>query len=228
MGRLRVDERETVRAFWRGHFELWRLSELTQREYCEEHGLSLKSFGNWRGQLKREDAAGRKARWGRYPRLRPGVNPMANPMAKPMAKPEEPVAVAAAPVMAGTARRRQFSEDAKRRIVEEASRPGGSMSGVARRYGIDLRLLFRWRRALGLEPSTAGASFVPVRITDDSAPGDAPGPDTQPAAAAAIIVERPAPGIEIELSCGRRVRFDRDVDPEAMKRVVSALEGVGS
>jgi len=221
VGRLRVDQREAVRAIWRGHFEVWRLSELTQREYCEEHGLSLKSFGNWLGQLKREDAAGRKARWGRHPRLRPRANPMA--------KPAETVDVAAASVMARAARRRQFSEDAKRRIVAEASKPGGSMSGVARRYGIDLRLLFRWRRALGLEPSTAGASFLPVRITDGGAPGDAAGRDDQPApAGAAIIVERPAPGIEIELSCGRRVRFDRDVDPETVKRVVSALEGVGS
>ena len=54
MGRLHLHEREAVRALWRGHFEAWRLSGLTQREYCERHGLSLKSFGNWRGQLKRE------------------------------------------------------------------------------------------------------------------------------------------------------------------------------
>ena len=40
-----------------------------------------------------------------------------------------------------------------------------------------------------------------------------------------IIVERVTPGIEIELIGGRRVRFDRDVDPETMKRVVMALEG---
>jgi len=32
----------------------------SQREYCERHGLSLKSFGNWRGQLKREDVGGRR------------------------------------------------------------------------------------------------------------------------------------------------------------------------
>src|SRR5262249_37646569 len=79
MGRLQLHEREAVRALWRGHFEAWRLSGLTQREYCERHGLSLKSFGNWRGQLKREDVAGRDARWGRQPRLRHIVSPMATP-----------------------------------------------------------------------------------------------------------------------------------------------------
>ena len=57
------------------------LSGLTQREYCERHGLSLKSFGNWRGQVKRVDVAGGDARWGRHPRLRHMVSPMATPMA---------------------------------------------------------------------------------------------------------------------------------------------------
>ena len=57
---FRLEERGPTRAFWRSHFEVWKLSGLTQREYCERHGLSLKSFGNWRGQLKREDAVGPK------------------------------------------------------------------------------------------------------------------------------------------------------------------------
>ncbi|MBM3565341.1 MAG: transposase [Alphaproteobacteria bacterium] len=222
MGRLRLDERETVRTFWRGHFEVWRLSGLTQRDYCQQHGLSLKSFGNWRGQLKREDAVGGKSRWGRHPRLKPVVNPMANPMAENLAE-------GAAPMVGGTARRRQFSEEAKRRIVGEAGQPGGSMSGVARRYGIDLRLLFRWRRALGLEPPPAETAFLPVQVADgDSAVGDISEPADRPAQTTMpLIVERPAPGIEIELIGGRRVRFDRDTDPETMKRVVSVLEGSG-
>jgi hypothetical protein len=49
------------RAFWRSYFEVWALSSLTQREYCERR---VKNFGNWRAQLKREDAVGPKARWG--------------------------------------------------------------------------------------------------------------------------------------------------------------------
>jgi len=117
MGRLRLHEREAVRALWRGHFEAWRLSGLTQREYCERHGLSLKSFGNWRGQLKREDVVGRDARWGRHPRLRHMVSPMASPMANEAAD-RVPA------VVPRTGRRRQFSEEDKRLIVEEACRAG--------------------------------------------------------------------------------------------------------
>jgi transposase-like protein len=219
---LPLSEREPVRAFWRSHFEVWELSGLTQQEYCERHGLSLKSFGNWRGQLKREDAVGHKARWGRYPRLRPGGGHMANPVANPMATAK---VKKAPPVVSGSDRRRQFSDDAKRRIVGEASRPGGSMSEVARRYGIDLRLLFRWRRALSLEPKTEPAIFLPVQIAEDSGPAAEQRAVSDQPAAPSIIVERAAVGIEIELIGGRRVRFDRDVDPETMRRVVSALEG---
>lgn len=220
MGRLRLHEREAVRALWHEHFEAWRLSGLTQREYCEQHGLSLKSFGNWRGQLKREDVAGRNARWGRHPRLRHMVSPRANPMANETAD-RVPA------VVTRTGRRRQFSEEDKRHIVEETRRPGQSLSGVARRYGIDLRLLFRWRRALGVGGSAEPTSFVSVEVTDIAAVpsqtlDELPGP-----AMSTIIVERPVPGIEIELLGGRRVRFDRDIDAETMRRVVSALEGGG-
>jgi hypothetical protein len=42
---------------------------------------------------------------------------------------------------------------------------------------------------------------------------------------APLIIERPSSGIEIELTGGRRVRFDRDADPDTVRRMVSALEG---
>jgi hypothetical protein len=42
---------------------------------------------------------------------------------------------------------------------------------------------------------------------------------------APLIVERSTPGIEVELKGGRRVRFDRDTDPETVRRLVSLLEG---
>ena len=61
--RWRLEEREPVRAFCGIIFEVWAVSGLTQRDYCERHGLNLKSFGNWRAQLKREDAVGPQARW---------------------------------------------------------------------------------------------------------------------------------------------------------------------
>lgn len=77
---------------------------------------------------------------------------------------------------------------------------------------------------LGRYAGGGGGGFLPVKIADEAAvaAGDASGGAS--AASPSLIIERPAPGIEIELIGGRRVRFDRDVDAETMKRVVSALE----
>ena len=110
--------------------------------------------------------------------------------------------------------RPSFSEEEKRRIVDEASQPGVSLSQVARRYGIHRRLLFRWREELRPKPERASAPpvFAPVQIMD-AAPVEAPA--------------MPSPGVEIELVRGRRVRFERDVDPETVRRLVALLERGG-
>ena len=215
MARLRIEERDGVRSFWRGHFEAWELSGLTQREYCSQHGIALKSFGNWRGQMKREAIAGHRARWGRYPRLRPSSGPMSGPMPK-----EQPTDLI--PPRSG---RRQFSEEIKRRVVDETCQPGASVSAVARRYRVTTSLLFRWRAALGVGPLPERAKFLSVQVTDSGRDALARPPQVDQPVPAPIVVERPVPGVEIELVGGRRVRFDRDTDPETMKRVVSMLEG---
>jgi hypothetical protein len=41
-------------AFWRAHHEVWKRSDLNQRQYCEAEGLPLKAFGNWRAKFKAE------------------------------------------------------------------------------------------------------------------------------------------------------------------------------
>ena len=65
--------------------------------------------------------------------------------------------------------RRSFSEADKCRIVEEAVKPGASLSEVARRYGIAARVLFRWKQEL---KPTAAPVFVTVHIADASAPSN--------------------------------------------------------
>jgi transposase len=122
---------------------------------------------------------------------------------------------------AGAAGRRRFSEEDKRRIVEEASQPGMSVSQTARRYGIAARVLFRWKEAL--RPKPAEPTFAPVQIA--AGPESATDPEAPLAPSPSLIVERPAPGIEVELVGGRRVRFDRDADPEAVRRLITLLEG---
>ena len=66
--------------------------------------------------------------------------------------------------------RRRFSEADKRHLVEEAGKPGASLSEVARRCGIAARLLFRWKQEL---KPTATPMFVMVHVADASTPPSA-------------------------------------------------------
>lgn len=59
--------------------------------------------------------------------------------------------------------RRRFGEADKRRILEEAAHSSASVSEVARRYGIDRRILCRWKQEL------SPPAFVTVEITDVAA-----------------------------------------------------------
>lgn len=61
------------------------------------------------------------------------------------------------------ARRRRYSAVEKRRLLDEAEKPGESISTVARRYKIAPSLLFGWRKAMeagaatGLQAEEPGA-----------------------------------------------------------------------
>ena len=122
-------------------------------------------------------------------------------------------------VLSGIERRRQWSDDEKARIVEETLAPGARVAEVARRNAVSASLVFGWRRLArdGLLGRGVPA-LLPVEIV-------APAP-VLPAC------PRPAPSrpkrgnglIEIELSEGRRLRVGRDVDGDALRRVLDALD----
>ena len=217
MPRMTAGKRAELESFWRAHLDGWRHSLLNQREYCELHGLPLKRFGNWRATLKHEEptSAGKLL----Y-RRGGGLSHMTSHMTKGAV----PAPASHIPSTRSTppGKRRRFSEADKRRIVEEANRPGASVSDVARRHGIAVRQLFRWKQELAPAAETE-TTFLPVTITDaPEQSAGAPQPVPEPAP---VIVERPAPGIEVELIGGRRVRFDLDTDPEMVHRLVTLLEG---
>lgn len=59
--------------------------------------------------------------------------------------------------------RRNFRLADKKRIVAEGMAPGTSVSGVARRYGIDTPLLFRWKREFASPPpAPPGGGLSPM------------------------------------------------------------------
>ena len=220
MARLTAAKRLELESFWRAHLEGWRRSGLNQREYCELHGLPLKRFGNWRAKFKHEDdVPRRKLLWRRGGGLRHMPRHMSNK--ETASAPATYIPSASATPPNG---RRQFSKADKKRILAETDRPGGSVSGVAKRYGISGPLLFRWKRELAAPPRT---TFLPVTVTVSPTQSGGPADDPQPASTAPtpVIVERSTPGIEVELKGGHRVRFDRNTDPETVRRLVTLLEG---
>ena len=212
MSRWPADYRVELEAFWRSHHEAWRRSDLNQREYCEAHGLSLKRFGNWRAKFKQEPEVAGKLLYRRSGGLS-HMTKKASHMTKEVGLPVPGVSI-------GATGRRTFSEADKRRIVEETSQPGLSVAQVARRYGIAPRVLFRWKEAFKPQPEPALPVFAPVQVTDP-----VPVVEALAVASTPMIVERSAPGIEVELVGGRRVRFERDADPETVRRLVALLEG---
>lgn len=122
----------------------------------------------------------------------------------------------------GAERRRRWSYDEKVRLVEETLQPGETVCGVARRHGVAHSLLFTWRRQArqGQLGGDVTSALVPVEITSVAAPisSSASQPSSSPAA------QRAKAGIiEIDLGGGCRVRVDRDVDVEALQRVLELL-----
>jgi transposase len=116
--------------------------------------------------------------------------------------------------------RRRWTAEERRQIVAESET--APVSVVARRHGVAVSLVFRWRRQAGLPGKRAGAKkvdpmFVPVVLAAPAAPArTAPPP----------AVQAPDGGlIEIELANGRRVRLSGPVDLQALKRVIAVLEG---
>ena len=147
MRRLKSAKRLQLEFFWRAHLKAWRDSDLNQREYCGLHGLPLKRFGNWRAMFKDEETI---VPQNLLYRRGGGLRTRSSPISREIS-------------FAPERKRRNYSDAAKRRIVEEAFREDRTVSRVARNYGISTSLLFRWRKDLGMEPVHR---IVPVTISD--------------------------------------------------------------
>jgi transposase len=158
-------------AFWRAHHEAWKRSDLNQRQYCEAEGIPLKAFGNWRAKFKAEpQPAEPKLLYRRRglspsfsPRLSPSFSPrLSPPLSPPLSPGTYPSSSAAGPIVPRPreGHRRRFSEADKHQILDQAGQAGASAAEIARRYGIDGRVLRRWKQEL------SPPAFVAVEITD--------------------------------------------------------------
>lgn len=109
-------------------------------------------------------------------------------------------------------RRRRFSKEKKLQIVAESYTEPGLCATTARRHGISRSQLYEWRRlarAWQLEAS-AHVGFIPALLV----------PEIGPAAGSLSQTSR----IEVVSANGHRVIVDRDVDVEALIRIMRGLE----
>ena len=108
-------------------------------------------------------------------------------------------------------RRRSWSLDEKRRIVDESLEDCASLAEVARRHDLNANQLFTWRRQFGVEAAGPKdvAPILPVTIALETAAEESdPGSSGQ---------------IEIVLAEGDRILVWSDVETAALTRVLKAL-----
>lgn len=157
-------------AFWRAHHEAWKRSDLNQRQYCQAEGIPLKAFGNWRAKFKAEpQPPDRKLLYRRRGLSHPFSPPFSPPLSHPLSPLTYPSSWSGGPIVPRPreGHRRRFNGADKRRIVEEAAQPGVGLADVARHYGIDRRVLRRWKQELAV---VTAPTFVTVQVTDAHAP----------------------------------------------------------
>jgi transposase len=108
-------------------------------------------------------------------------------------------------------KRRSWTLEEKRRIVDESLKVGASIAEIARLHDLNANQLFTWRRQFGFEPATATdvTTILPVTIEPDTA------------------VEHSSSGstgqMEIVLAGGDRIIVWADVETAALTRVLKAL-----
>ena len=111
--------------------------------------------------------------------------------------------------------RRLWSDDEKRSICVQTTAPDVSVAQVARRYGLNANLIFKWVRdprfVSGAAQCAAQAPcFLPVEIVRHAAPDAERHPVTEGR-------------IEVETAGGHRLRISGSYDPETLARLIRGL-----
>ncbi|PLW66785.1 IS66-like element accessory protein TnpA [Pseudohalioglobus lutimaris] len=131
--------------------------------------------------------------------------PNTGPEPEPEAEPAKPVQ-----------KRRRFSIEQKRHIVEDALASGDSFSIAARRHNINTNLLFKWRQQYEqgqLEPVAEAPNLVPITLASGDAEALAPHQDRF----------RRSARLEIVLPNGHRLTVIGNVCADALRTTLECL-----
>ena len=113
-------------------------------------------------------------------------------------------------VMTGPQRRRHWTSEERREILEASFAPGAIVANVARQYEISTSLIYKWRREL--KAARSNATFVPAMISEEAQPTSI---SVRSGSQAAIIVE---------LSGGGRVLIDGSASASLVGVALKALQ----
>ena len=125
-------------------------------------------------------------------------------------------------ILAGRERRRFWSDEQKRAVLEEASTSGSTMADVARRHDIVPQQIYTWRRQLGLSaPVATGPTFLPVVAASENGEPGCSERDTAPKTA----TRSGRPGrIEIRCTNGRVLKVEAGLDAGMLKALIRSVE----
>lgn len=112
--------------------------------------------------------------------------------------------------MTGPQRRRHWTSEERREILEASFAPGAIVANVARQYEISTSLIYKWRREL--KAARSNATFVPAMISEQAQPAPV---GVRSGLQAAIIVE---------FSGGRRVLIDANASASIVSAALKALQ----
>lgn len=118
----------------------------------------------------------------------------------------------------GDERRRRWSDESKLEVVLSVGVDGASVTEVARRYSVTRQQIYTWRRELrkkGLLSPPSTTVFLPLDMPPVGGSKEARAFDGMQVLPAMM---------ELQLRCGRSLRFRGDVDVVALKRLIRAIE----
>lgn len=125
-------------------------------------------------------------------------------------------------ILTGVERRRDWSDEEKLSILQEAADPDARIADVARRHDIKPQQIYAWRRKLAVERAEPVVTFLPVALigTETSDEAERPASVDKPAA------KRSARPMRIEIGCtgGRVLKVEANIAADVLKALIRSVE----
>jgi transposase len=126
-------------------------------------------------------------------------------------------------ILTGIERRRDWSDDDKLQILEEAAAEGARVVDVARRHDIHPQQIYTWRRKFASTRTNPVVSFLPVALIASEPTSEA---ERLSAADKPTAAKRSVKPMRIEIGCkgGRVLKVEADIAADVLKTLIRSVE----